>query len=153
MHEEAIDAKPFPRGMLIAAAAMIGLSIVLAGSARLWDFGATRVAYAPVVDQRDLHFTDLEAGSVGVVDADRQQQIAELKPGEDGFVRVVMRSMARDRAVAGIQSDKAFRLARHNDGTLSLTDLATGEVVMLNAFGAMNTKAFEPFLALGRTKP
>ena len=153
MHEEAIDAKPFPRGMLIAVAAMVGLSMLFAASASLWDFGATRIEYAPVTESRDLVFKDLQNGSVGVADAVRSEQIAEVKPGQDGFVRVVMRSMARDRAVRGVSADVAFRLARHADGTLSLTDMATGEVVMLNAFGAMNTKAFEPFLAMGRTKP
>ena len=153
MNEEAIDAKPFPKGMLVAAAAMVGLSMFLAASASLWDFGATRIAYAPVTDTRDLVFKDLENGSVGVIDAGRKEQIAEVKPGQNGFVRVVLRSMARDRAVRGASADVPFRLARHADDILSLTDLATGEVVMLNAFGAMNTKAFEPFLALGRTKP
>ena len=112
MYEEAIDAKPFPRGMLIAVAAMVGLSILFAASASLWDFGATRIEYAPVTDSRDLVFKDLKNGSVGVVDAAGQQQIAEVKPGQDGFVRVVMRSMARDRAVRGVGSDVAFRLAR-----------------------------------------
>ncbi len=153
MHEEAIDAKPCPRGMLIAVAAMVGVSILFAASASLWDFGATRIAYAPVTDTRDLVFKDLKNGSVGVVDAGRNEQIAEVKPGHDGFVRVVLRSMARDRTVRGASADVPFRLARHADDMLSLTDLATGEVVMLNAFGGMNTKSFEPFLALGRTKP
>lgn len=153
MHEEAIDAKPFPRGMLIAVGAMIAFSLVFAASARLWDFGATRVVYAPVTEQRELMFTDLANGSVGVIDVSTKQQIAELKPGQDGFVRVVMRSMARDRAVLGAISDKPFRLARHSDDALTLTDLATGEVVMLNAFGGMNRNAFEQFLAMGRTKP
>jgi putative photosynthetic complex assembly protein len=153
VHEEAIDAKPFPKGMLIAAGALVAMSIVFATAARLWDFGATRVAYAPVTEQRELVFTDLANGSVGVIDAGLKQQIAELRPGQDGFVRVVMRSMARDRAIAGAGADTPFRLARHSDDTLSLTDMATGEVVMLNAFGAMNRKSFEQFLALGRTKP
>jgi putative photosynthetic complex assembly protein len=137
VHEEAIDAKPFPRGMLIAAGAMIGLSLIFAASARLWDFGATRVVYAPVVEQRDLMFADAINGSVDVIDAGKKQLIAELKPGQDGFVRVVMRG----------------HCTRHSDDALTLTDLATGEVVMLNAFGGMNRKSFEQFLAMGRTKP
>jgi putative photosynthetic complex assembly protein len=153
MHEEAIDAKPFPRAILIAGAALIGLSIIFALSARLWDFGATRLEYAPVTEHRDLIFRDLDNGSVGIVDANLNQQIAEVKPGHDGFVRVVMRSMARDRALLGATSEKPFRLARHTDDMLSLTDLATGEVVMLNAFGTMNRVAFEQFLAMGRTTP
>jgi putative photosynthetic complex assembly protein len=153
VHEEAIDAKPFPRAILIAGAALIGLSIIFALSARVWDFGATRLEYAPVTDQRDLVFKDLDNGSVGIVDAVRNQQIAEVKPGHDGFVRVVMRSMARDRALLGVGNDVPFRLARHTDDMLSLTDLATGEVVMLNAFGTMNRVAFEQFLAMGRTTP
>jgi putative photosynthetic complex assembly protein len=150
VHEEAIDAKPFPRALLIAGAALIGLSIAFAISARLWDFGATRVEYAPVTEQRELIFKDLDNGSVGVVDAGLKQQIAEVKPGHDGFVRVVMRSMARDRALLGASNDVPFRLARHTDDMLSLTDLATGEVVMLNAFGTMNRRAFEQFLAKGK---
>jgi hypothetical protein len=50
----------------------------------------------------------------------------------------------------GANVDLPFRLALHADDTLSLTDLATGEVVMLNAFGSMNRKSFEQFLAMGR---
>jgi len=150
VHEEAIDANPFPRSMLIAAAALIGMSIVFAASASYWNFGATRLEYAPVTQARELLFKDLPEGSVGVVDARLNRQIAELKPGHDGFVRVVMRSMARDRIVHGTTADVPFRLALHADDTLSLTDLATGEVVMLNAFGSMNRKSFEQFLAMGR---
>ncbi len=153
MHEEAIDVKPFPRSVLIAAAALIGMSILFALSAKLWDFGATRVEYAPITQSRELFFKDLPDGSVGVVDARLNTELAALKPGHDGFVRVVMRSMARDRTVLGTTADVPFRLALHADDTLSLTDLATGEVVMLNAFGAMNRKSFEQFLAMGSTTP
>jgi hypothetical protein len=61
VHEEAIDAKPFPRALLIAGAALIGLSIAFAISARLWDFGATRVEYAPVTEQRERSASSMPA--------------------------------------------------------------------------------------------
>jgi putative photosynthetic complex assembly protein len=153
VHEEAIDAKPFPKGMLVAAGAMVLLSLVFAATARLTDIGATRFEVAPVVTQRDLFFTDLPGGAVGVVDAASKQQIAALEPGQNGFVRVVMRGLARSRMVKGAGQDVPFRLASHTDGLSTLTDLATGEVVMLTAFGAGNAQAFEQFLAKGRKSP
>jgi putative photosynthetic complex assembly protein len=136
--------------MLVAAGAMVLLSLVFAATARLTDVGATRFEVSPVVEQRDLFFKDLPGGSIGVVDAASKQQIADLKPGQNGFVRVVMRGLARSRFVKGAGADVPFRLASHTDGYSTLTDLATGEVVMLTAFGAANAQSFEQFLVKGR---
>jgi len=151
VNEDAIDAKPFPKGALIAGAVLIGATLVFATVARLTDFGATRLAVAQPVESLDVVFTDLPGGSVGVIDAATNKTLAELKPGHSGFVRVVMRAKARDRAALGIESDKPFRIARHADGQSTLTDLATGGIVTLTAFGGSNAQAFEQFLDMGRT--
>ncbi len=87
---------------------------------------------------------------MGVLAAADKRLLAELEPGQSGFVRVVMRSLARDRLVRGIGSGEPFRITRHADGQSTLTDLATGEVVTLSAFGFSNAAAFEQFLEQGR---
>jgi len=150
VREEAIDAKPFPKGALIAGALLIGTSLFFAAVARTTDIGATRMEVAPAVETLDVTFADLPDGSVGVTEAATQRQLAELKPGQSGFVRVVMRGLAHDRTMRGIGPEQPFRIARHTDGQSTLTDLATGEVVLLTAFGASNALAFEQFLAMGR---
>jgi putative photosynthetic complex assembly protein len=150
VREEAIDAKPFPKGALIAAALLVGSSLVFAAVARMTDIGATRLEVAPAAEELDVTFTDLPGGSVGVVESATNRQIAELKPGQSGFVRVVMRGLAHDRKIRGIGPEAPFRIARHTDGQSTLTDLATGEVVTLTAFGGSNAQAFEQFLAMGR---
>lgn len=147
---EHIDEKPFPRGALIGGALLIGATLVFATVARLTDIGATRMAVAPATEMLDVKFADLENGSVGVIKAGTEEMIAELKPGESGFVRVVLRGLARDRMALGLGPEQPFRIARHTDGLSTLTDLATGEVVTLTAFGASNAAAFEQFLNLGR---
>ena len=147
---DAIDAKPFPAGALYAGAFLIGATMLFAAVARLTDIGATRLEVAAPVETLDVLFTDMEGGSVGVLAAADKRLLAELEPGQSGFVRVVMRSLARDRLVRGIGSGEPFRITRHADGQSTLTDLATGEVVTLSAFGFSNAAAFEQFLEQGR---
>ena len=86
MHEEAIDAKPFPKGMLVAAGAMVLLSLVFAATARLTDVGATRFEVSPVVEQRDLFFKDLPGGSIGVVDAASKRRYNTVNNAHHMFV-------------------------------------------------------------------
>lgn len=143
---DAIDAKPFPRGALLAGGILIGVSLMFALVARTTDIGATRLDVAPVVKALDVNFTDLANGSVAVVSVAEKRVLAELAPGQSGFVRVVMRGLARDRMVRGIGPTEPFRIARHSDGQSTVTDLATGEVVTLTAFGSNNAAAFEQFL-------
>lgn len=145
-----IDTEPFPRFALIAAAVLIAGSITAAAAARYADANASPAAQSENVaplSARDLTFFDMENGSVEVRDAAGTQVLFVAEPGTNGFIRGVMRGMARDRRSRGIGQEPAFRLAQWPDGRLSLEDLATGRHIELSAFGDTNRAAFAQLLA------
>lgn len=140
-----IDTEPFPRFALIAAAVLIAGSITAAAAARFTDMQGLEAGISESVAPlaaRDLTFFDMEDGSVQVRDAAGTQVLFVAEPGTNGFIRGVMRGMARDRRARGIGQEPAFRLAEWPDGRLSLEDLATGRQIELGAFGGDNRAAF-----------
>lgn len=147
---DAIDNRPFPRSALIAAGLLVSASITAATLARLYDLGATRFTPGPVLDQRDLIFSDTADGSVRVADASDGRVVDVLAPGSSGFVRVVLHGLARERMLAGIQPEVPFQLRKFSDGTTVIEDSATGRIVNVGAFGPENTQAFAPLLTKGR---
>lgn len=102
-------------------------------------------AEAGIVAKKILHFRDLPNGSVGVISADNGQMIAEVE-GQAGFIRGVLRALARDRRIRQISSDDAFELVSRSDGRLTLTDLATKNRIDLESFGKDNAAEFAAFL-------
>jgi putative photosynthetic complex assembly protein len=144
------NVQPFPRGALVAAAGMILLAFAFAITARLTDIGASRLELPPVAETVALKFTDMPNGSVGVLRAADDRLLVALEPGEAGFVRVVLRGLAHDRAKVGAGPEQPFELSRHADGTLALIDPATGRIVTLSAFGFSNEEAFARLLKLGK---
>ncbi len=144
-----IDRETFPRWTLFAAGALIAISIVGAGFARQARLHAPPQAttQASPLASRDLHFIDTAAGAVEVRAAETGALVFVVEPGRGGFIRGVMRGMARDRRAHGIDQGPAFRLAEWPDGRLSLEDLGTGKQIELSAFGADNRRAFHRLLA------
>ena len=69
-----------------------------------------------------------------------------LPPGTNGFIRGVLRGLARDRKLQRIGTEPPFRLTRWVDGRLSLDDPATGRRIELGAFGPTNAAAFAGLL-------
>ncbi|MBC7770030.1 MAG: hypothetical protein H7124_14705 [Phycisphaerales bacterium] len=145
----AIDKDPFPRWTLFAAATLIVFSLVAAASGRYLNLNAEPSAeqadIAPI-SVRDLTFADAPDGSVQVLDATGEQIVLVLEPGTNGFIRGVLRGMARARRARGIDQAPPFRLAEWPDGRLSLEDTATGQRIELNSFGADNRAAFARLL-------
>lgn len=129
-----------PRAPLVAIAAFLGATLLAVGVARVTGYEPVRKPQAPVVESHDLRFADAPGGRVEVT-ADGAL-VAVLTGGTDGFVRVVMRSLTRDRRLQGLSREEPFRLSIHADGRLSLEDLATHRVVDLAGFGADNIAAF-----------
>lgn len=144
-----IDTEPFPRWALIAAAVLVAGSITAAAVGRYINVNAAEAAQsqtATPLAARDLTFFDMADGSVEVRDATGERVVFVAAPGTNGFIRGVMRGMARDRRARGIGQEPAFRLAAWPDGRLSLEDLATGRQIELGAFGADNRAAFAQLL-------
>jgi putative photosynthetic complex assembly protein len=106
-------------------------------------------ADAQVIAKKTLYFRDLPSGAVGVVSADNGQMIAQVE-GQAGFVRGILRALARDRRMRQISSDDAFELVSRSDGRLTLIDLATNNRIDLESFGKDNAAEFAAFLNTAR---
>lgn len=147
-HKESV-----PKPALYAGIGIVLLSLTAAALGSYVDVGSVREPSAVVVvEQRDLRFEapqglDALAGDVAVLDAASGAVAVNLSSEGDGFIRGVLRALARDRALRGLPTDAAdTRLTLWADGRLSLRDLATEAEVELTSFGADNRRAFERLL-------
>ncbi len=136
----------FPKGALIGAGLLVTVAIAGASAASFGGIGVARVTETAPVTVRDLRFEDRPDGSVAVISAGSNREIDVIAPGNHGFVRIVLRGLARDRIRQAQDNaqDKysPFRLTRWQDGRLSVEDPMTGRRVDLGAFGAVNAAAF-----------
>lgn len=144
----AIDHEPFPRGALIATAALLGVTLAGTAAVRLARLsGPVAPAAAPLATAAiELRFADAPDGSIRVSDARTGALVSSVAPGTGGFVRGVMRGLARDRLARRIGEAPPFRLSRDAAGRLWLQDTATGRLIDLEAFGSANREAFATFL-------
>lgn len=143
-----------PRGTLIIAGALVAFALTATTIVRVADVPPVaspasmreQTGVAPV-RSRDLRFTDRADGAVVIVDtgANRIASVIEAG-GETGFIRGVMRGLARERRMRGIGNGPPFRLTLWRDGELTLVDTATGRDIQLDAFGATNRAAFAALL-------
>lgn len=149
-----------PRPLLAMALALVGVSLLMTGAVQAGL--AEREAVPSIerikasvreVESHDLRFLDDADGSVVVQDVKSGRTVAIIagEANGGGFIRGVMRGLARDRRMRGIGSEPAFVLTLWSDGSMSLTDSATGREIELGSFGPDNRKAFAQFLAQGTT--
>jgi putative photosynthetic complex assembly protein len=149
-----IGDRPFPRGALVGAGVLIGFAMAATAAVRL---GVVAPAASPhavrmaagvaATEVRELAFLDQSDGGVLIRDTRSGDVVARIEPARDqGFVRGVMRSFARERRMHGIGGTPPFQLTLWADGQLSLTDSATGRTVELGAFGPDNRAAFARLL-------
>jgi putative photosynthetic complex assembly protein len=92
-----------------------------------------------------LKFEDQEDGGVTVIDANTNQVI-DVVQGEAGFVRGILRTIARERRIRGIGKDAPIRLISYSDGRLILQDTTTNTNIELESFGSNNVQNFRAFL-------
>jgi putative photosynthetic complex assembly protein len=144
---------PLPATPLIFAITLVFSVLAVALGARLSGVGTTHLDYTHPTATRDLRFEDAANGAVLVKDAATGEQIGEIVPGNDGFVRAVMRTLARERLLAGGTKTMPFTLTRWDNGRLTIADPTTGQKMELVGFGASNEEAFAKFLPLGSKVP
>jgi len=143
-----------PRFALLMAGGLVLTILTTVGVARLTgtppsasptlERAAEKVA--PVAT-RDLLFIDQPDGGLKVVDARDGSTADLLVPGStSGFIRGVMRGMARERHKFGASKEAPFRLTLWKNGQLSLQDATTGRVIELTGFGDTNRAAFMALL-------
>jgi putative photosynthetic complex assembly protein len=149
---EAIHEPVVPRGGIFAAAALILFALAAVTTVRLTGVGGAHMTLPAAVESRDLRFEDGEKGAVLVFDANDLQLVDTLAPGSNGFIRVVMRGLARERRLGDIGAEPPFRLTRYVGGQITLTDTSTGKQIDLGAFGSTNTEAFARLMNLRSAK-
>jgi len=142
--------RPFPRAPLFGAAALVMLAVALAGVSRFTGIGAVTVDQATPIETRALRFEDRPDGSVAVLDNGSRKVIEIYAPGTNGFVRGVMRGLARDRMLRGLGDEAPFELIRWDDDRLSLRDTATGHQIELVSFGITQLEVFAELLHAGK---
>ena len=145
---QAIQEPVVPRGGIIAAAALVLFSLATVTTARLTGTGGVHMTLPPAAESRDLQFEDAQDGAVLVYDAHDRQLVDTLAPGSNGFIRVVLRGLARERKRGDIGRQPPFRLTRFVNGQITLTDTSTGKQIDLDAFGSANTEAFARLMKL-----
>jgi len=140
-----------PRGALIGAGILIGLTMAAVAIVRFAGIDPTAQVPPPtaLIVDRTLRFEDRPNGSVVVLelDADGSERVVKvLESGSDGFIRGVLRSLARARRTAGIGREQPFLLSMQADGRLVLEDPATRQRIDLRAFGPTNVESFRELL-------
>ncbi len=138
--------RPFPRGVLIATGILLTLILLTVGTLRLTGYEPSSEPTGAVLQSRGLHFVDRADGAVVVYDAADESLIKVLEPGSNGFVRGVLRGLARERAANDVGPQPPFELTYWSDGRLTLTDVSTGRMIDLKAFGKTNVAAFAQLL-------
>jgi putative photosynthetic complex assembly protein len=137
-----------PKGGIIAAAALVLFSLATVTTVRLTGLGEVHMTLPAAVQSRDLQFADGRNGTVLVYDAGDHRLIDTLAPGTNGFIRVVLRGLARERRLGDIGAQPPFRLTRYSGGQITLTDTSTNKQIDLGAFGSTNTEAFARLMNL-----
>jgi putative photosynthetic complex assembly protein len=132
----------FPRGILIAAGSLLAFTLVAAGLASVAGFAKADIPVVKPIEIRTLRFEDRRDGAVTVFDGAQNRLIAVLAPGTNGFVRGVMRGLARARKRSDIDDSPSFVLTHWADGRLSLEDPTTHQAIELEAFGPTNVGVF-----------
>ena len=116
-------------------------------TAQLSGAGLTQLPEAEAVQRHKLRFEDEADGAIAVIDHASEQAIYRVAPGSNGFIRGVLRGLARERKRRDISRSHPFHLVFWSDGRLSLHDPTTDQQIALEAFGPTNAQAFVNLVA------
>jgi putative photosynthetic complex assembly protein len=100
---------------------------------------------AQPIQVKVLKFEDRLDGGVTVIDA-TTNQIIDVVQGEAGFVRGILRTVARERRIRGLGKEDPVNLMAFNDGRLVLLDPLTNTQIELESFGSQNVESIKVFL-------
>lgn len=150
-------ADPHHHDIKIPTGVLIGFGLLLAGVIAAVAFfrfsGQEPLARVPepehVIEQRQLRFVDGGNGTVEVFEVRAgaaDTLIHVIEPGDGGFIRGVLRSMARARRGSGISDEAPFVVIQLANGTVLLEDPETEQRIDLQAFGTASIEAFQALL-------
>ncbi len=147
-----------PTGALIAAGILILFTLAIVAWFRLAGHDPTAQVPDPNFGSqvRELRFVDGAEGTVTVYEVRAgaaDQNVHVIQPGEGGFIRGVLRSLARSRRASGISREYPFLLIQDANGSLLLEDPRTDQRIDLQAFGPSNIEAFRALLTSDSAAP
>jgi putative photosynthetic complex assembly protein len=146
-HSVHVQPDRIPRWLVRVIAVLLLLVLGGVGVMRLSGFSPT-VHPPAALAQRALAFADTAEGAVRVSDASTGEVLAELR-GEQGFLRGVLRGLARDRRAHSVGQEPPYLLSLHADGRLLITDPETARRMDLASFGPDNAAVFARWLPAG----
>lgn len=142
-----------PKGALLGIGGLILFSLLAVSAARLTGFRTGEETPSPVTQSRELRFEDAAGGVINVYEWESGITVATYAPGTENFVRGVLRGLVRERRARDVGAEVPFRVARHQDGALTLEDPATGRRINLWAFGPDNVRSFARLLDALQPEP
>ena len=107
-------------------------------------------SYSKVLVEKKIHVYDHLNGAIKITDT--SGQVLTIIENNGAFARVVFRTLAKDRIMAGVGPEKPFILTARQNGILSILDPITNSNIDINAFGETNMKLFSELLAFNDTK-
>ncbi|GAA4002537.1 photosynthetic complex assembly protein PuhC [Sphingomonas humi] len=156
MTEDHSHENMIPPPALKAAAALVIFSLLLVVGVRVGAVSPDPTPAEIRVQQhlqptfeRQLRFADSPDGRVLVTDGRTGELVDAIGTEGSGFIRGVMRGLARERYQHQQGAAAPFRLSSWPNGALTLTDDTTGRVIELGSFGPTNRAAFARFLPIG----
>jgi putative photosynthetic complex assembly protein len=135
-------ANGLPRGAVLGAGSMVLVVLLLVIGFRIAGLSPAKPEPSAVVASYELRFEDRGDGAVLIYSEPADRLVHTLPPGTNGFVRGVLRGLARERRAEQIGPTAPFKLTRWADGRLSLDDPSTSRHVDLEVFGPTNAGAF-----------
>ena len=134
----------FPRWVLHTIGGLLLVVLVTVAVLRLSGFEPA-VEPGAVLRERALRFADERDGAVRVVEHASGRTL-ELMRGEQGFLRGVLRGLARERRQHAMGAELPYLLSLRDDGRLLITDPGTGQRIDLASFGPDNAAVFARWL-------
>ncbi|MEM9112330.1 MAG: photosynthetic complex assembly protein PuhC [Myxococcota bacterium] len=132
-----------PQWVLIATAVLLMVTFAFAVFSRTTGIGRTEMPEARVVESRSLVFEHSQADVIEVVDHATGDVLVTAGPGEQGFLRGLLRSLRRGRKLESKPMDEPYELIRWSDGRLSLHDPSIDGSIELDVFGRDNVALFK----------
>lgn len=144
----------FPRLPLALGLGLLAFSIAATAFGMKTGIGTVLNVESRPQAMRDIVIAGAHDTEITISDARTGEPIITLAPEEGGFVRGSLRALSRMRLMAETPEGLPYRLIRWENGSVSLSDTATGERIYLNAFGPDNAAAYAKLLASrGNEKP
>jgi putative photosynthetic complex assembly protein len=131
-----------PRWVLIVTGVLIVVTFAFAIFSRTTGYGRTEMPEAKVVEKRSLLFERTPGDVIEVRDHATGNVLASAQPGEEGFLRGLLRALDRGRKLESMPLDAPYDLIRWSDGRLSLYDPTIDGTIELDVFGKDNVALF-----------